>query len=48
MWAPDGRSLLVLEDHRTRPWVVDIEADTIAELPRLADSMPSWQRVTSG
>jgi Tol biopolymer transport system component len=47
-WAPDGRSLLVLENHRTRPWVVDIETDTVTELPWLADSMPSWQRVTSG
>ena len=48
MWAPDGRSLLVLENHRTRPWVVDIETDTVTELPWLADSMPSWQRVPSG
>ena len=48
MWSPDGRSLLVLENHRTRPWVVDIETDTVTELPWLADSMPSWQRVTSG
>jgi dipeptidyl aminopeptidase/acylaminoacyl peptidase len=45
MWAPDGRSLIVLEDHRTRPWVVDIETDTVRELPWFADSMPSWQRV---
>ena len=45
MWAPDGRSLLVLEDHRTRPWIVDIETDTVTELPWFADSMPSWQRV---
>ena len=44
-WAPDGRSLLVLENHRTRPWVVDIETDTVRKLPWLADSMPSWQRV---
>jgi Tol biopolymer transport system component len=48
MWAPDGRSLLVLENHRTHPWVVDIKTDTVTELPWLADSMPSWQRVTSG
>jgi dipeptidyl aminopeptidase/acylaminoacyl peptidase len=47
-WAPDGRSLLVLENHRTRPWVVDIETDTVTKLPWLADSMPSWQRVTTG
>jgi hypothetical protein len=46
MWAPDGRSLLVLEKHRTRPWVVDIKSDAVTELPWLADSMPSWQRVT--
>jgi Tol biopolymer transport system component len=48
MWAPDGRSLLVLENHRTRPWVVDIETDTTRKLPWLADSMPSWQRVPRG
>lgn len=47
-WAPDGRSLLVLENHRTHPWVVDIETDTVTELPWLADSMPSWQRVAGG
>jgi len=47
-WAPDGRSLLVLENHRTRPWVVDIATDTVIELPWFVDSMPSWQRVTSG
>jgi WD40 repeat protein len=45
-WAPDGRKLLVLENHRTRPWLVDIETDTVTQLPWLADSMPSWQRVT--
>ena len=47
-WAPDGRSLLVLENHRTRPWVVDIATDTVTELPWLADSMASWQRTTRG
>jgi dipeptidyl aminopeptidase/acylaminoacyl peptidase len=47
-WSPDGRSLLVLENHRTRPWVVDIETDTITKLPWLADSMPSWQRLPRG
>jgi Tol biopolymer transport system component len=47
-WSPDGRSLLILENHRTRPWVVDIERDTITKLPWLADSMPSWQRVPRG
>jgi hypothetical protein len=44
-WSPDGRSLLVLENHRTRPWVVNVERDTVTKLPWLADSMPSWQRV---
>jgi WD40 repeat protein len=44
-WSPDGRSLLVLEKPRTRPWVVDLETDTITKLPWQADSMPSWQRV---
>lgn len=48
IWAPDGRSLLVLENHRTRPWIVDVESDTVTKLPWLADSMPSWQRVTRG
>ena len=48
MWAPDGHSLLILEDHRTRPWIVDIATDTVTELPWEADSMPSWQRVPSG
>ena len=47
-WSPNGRSLLVLQNHRTRPWVVDIERDTITKLPWLADSMPSWQRVPRG
>jgi Tol biopolymer transport system component len=48
LWAPDGRSLLVLENHRTRPWVVDIETDTVIKLPWPADSMPSWQRMPRG
>ena len=48
MWAPNGRSLLVLENHRTRLWVVDIETDTVTKLPWLADSMPSWKRVPRG
>ena len=47
-WAPDGRSLLTLENHRTRPWVVDIKTDTVTKLPWKADSMPSWQRVRVG
>ena len=39
---------ILTENHRTRPWVVDIESDTVTKLPWLADSMPSWQRVTRG
>lgn len=45
MWAPNGRSILVFENHRTRPWIVDIETDTVTKLPWRVDSMPSWQRV---
>jgi dipeptidyl aminopeptidase/acylaminoacyl peptidase len=44
-WSPDGRKLLILEDHRTRPWVIDVSTDTVTKLPWLADSMPSWQPV---
>lgn len=47
-WSPDGRSLLILESHRTRPWVVDVETGRVTELPWEADSAPSWQRVASG
>jgi hypothetical protein len=46
-WAPDGRSILVLERHRTRPWVVDVETGRLSELPWQADSAPSWQRVAA-
>jgi dipeptidyl aminopeptidase/acylaminoacyl peptidase len=45
IWGPDGRSLLVFENHRTRPWIVDSETDTVTKLPWRADSLPSWQRV---
>lgn len=44
-WSPDGRSILVLKDHGTRPVVVDVETDTATELPWETDSFPSWQRV---
>ena len=47
-WAPDSRSLLILRDLRTRPWVVDIKTGKRTELPWDAHSMPSWQRVRSG
>ena len=43
-WSPDGRSLLLLKDHRTRPVVVDGATDTATELPWETDSFPSWQR----
>lgn len=43
-WSPDGRSLLLLKDHRTRPVVVDVATDTATELPWETDSFPSWQR----
>jgi Tol biopolymer transport system component len=46
-WSPDGKSLLILENHRTRPWLIDIAADTRTELPWVTDSNPSWQRVVS-
>lgn len=44
-WSPDGRSLLLLKDHRTRPIVVDIATDTATELPWETDSFPSWQPI---
>lgn len=43
-WSPDGRSILILKDHGTRPVVVDVETDTATELPWETDSFPSWQR----
>lgn len=46
-WSPDGRSLLLLKDHRTRPVVVDIATDTATELPWETDSFPSWQRIVT-
>jgi Tol biopolymer transport system component len=44
-WTPDGRSIVVLERHGTRPFSVDIETGHVTELPWEADSAPSWQRV---
>jgi Tol biopolymer transport system component len=44
-WTPDGRSIMVLERHGTRPMVVDIETGQVSELPWEVDGAPSWQRV---
>jgi WD40 repeat protein len=44
-WTPDGRSIVVLERHGTRPFFVDIETGHATELPWEADSALSWQRV---
>jgi hypothetical protein len=44
-WTPDGRSIVVLERHGTRPFVVDIETGQVTELPWEIDGEPSWQRV---
>lgn len=46
-WSPDGRSLLLLKDHRTRPVVIDVATDTATELPWETDSFPSWQRTVA-
>jgi Tol biopolymer transport system component len=46
-WTPDGRSILVLERHGTRPFFVDIETGHVTELPWETDSALSWQRVPS-
>lgn len=46
-WSPDGRSLLLLKDHRTRPMVVDVATDTATELPWETDPFPSWQRTVA-
>ena len=45
-WTPDGRSIVVLERHGTRPMVVDIETGQATELPWTSDSALSWQRVS--
>jgi hypothetical protein len=44
-WTPDGRNILVLERHGTRPFFVDIETGQVTELPWEIDGAPSWQRV---
>jgi Tol biopolymer transport system component len=44
-WTPDGRSIVVLERHGTRPMVVDIETGLATELPWTSESAPSWQRI---
>ena len=44
-WSPDGRSVVLLERHGTRPTVVDVESGQATELPWGAASPPSWQRI---
>ena len=44
-WTPDGRGIVVLERHGTRPFFVDIETGQVTELPWEIDGAPSWQRV---
>ena len=44
-WTPDGRSIVVLERHGTRPMVVDIETGLATELPWTSESVVSWQRI---
>jgi dipeptidyl aminopeptidase/acylaminoacyl peptidase len=44
-WTPDGRSIVVLERHGTRPLFVDIETGQVTELPWEVDGAISWQRV---
>jgi hypothetical protein len=46
-WSPDGRSIVLLERHGTRPLVVDVETGEATELPWESDSAPSWQRVAT-
>ena len=45
-WSPDGRSIVLLERRGTRPEVVHVESGQATELPWVADSAPSWQRVS--
>jgi dipeptidyl aminopeptidase/acylaminoacyl peptidase len=42
-WSPDGRSILVLGEARTRPLIIDIATGRATELPWVADDLPSWQ-----
>ena len=44
-WTPDGRSIVVVERHGTRPFLVDIETDGATELPWVTDGAASFQRV---
>ncbi len=44
-WSPDGRSIVLLERHGTRPMVVDIETGLATELPWTSESAVSWQRI---
>lgn len=44
-WTHDGRSIVVLERHGTRQFLVDIETGQITELPWEVDGAISWQRV---
>ena len=44
-WTPDGRGIVVLERHGTRPIVVDTETGLATELPWTSDSAVSWQRI---
>jgi dipeptidyl aminopeptidase/acylaminoacyl peptidase len=43
-WSPDGRSLLVLQEHLSRPLVIDVATDTATQLPWITDSFPSWHQ----
>jgi WD40 repeat protein len=44
-WSPNGRSVVLLERHGTRPLTVDVETGLATQLPWEADSAPSWQRI---
>jgi Tol biopolymer transport system component len=46
-WSPNGRSIVLLERHGTRPLTVDVETGLATQLPWEADSAPSWQRITA-
>jgi hypothetical protein len=47
-WAPDGRSLLLLQKPGTRLVTADVETGLATELPWAADSPASWQHVAPG
>jgi Tol biopolymer transport system component len=44
-WTPDGRSIVFLETNGERPRMVDVQTGEVTELPWIADSSPSWQRI---